>query len=77
MNMMNQANTYGQQDITNGQNVQNTPINYFNNFSNTANSIGNGFGTDTSSTAMPGNSLLGALGGWSLGNTVANSKPAA
>jgi ribulose 1,5-bisphosphate carboxylase large subunit-like protein len=69
MNMMNQANTLGQQDITNSTNVQNTPLDYFSQFNNMANAVGNGFATTTQSTAMPGNPLLGALGGWSLANS--------
>jgi hypothetical protein len=71
MGLMNQANTFGQQDITNGTNVQNAPMDYLNQFSNMANSIGGYGGTSTSTQAMPGNPLLGALGGWSLGSSIA------
>lgn len=70
MAMMNQANTYGQQDIQNGTNIQNAPLDYFNQFSNSANSIGGYGGTSTSSQANPGNPWLGALGGWQLANSL-------
>jgi len=71
MALMNQANTFGQQDITDGTNVQNAPLDYFNQFNNMANSIGGFGGTSTSTQALPGNQLLGALGGWSLGSSIA------
>jgi hypothetical protein len=73
MNLTNQQNQMGQQDITNSTNVQNAPMNYFNSFNQQANSIGQGYGTDTSSTAMPSNPFLGALGGWSLGSSIAKA----
>jgi hypothetical protein len=70
MALMNQQNTLGQQDITNSTNVQNAPMDYFNSFNQQANSVGQGYGTTTQNTAMPGNPLLGALGGWSLGSAI-------
>lgn len=69
-NLLNNANNYANQNITNATNVQNAPMNYFNGFTNTANSIGQGYGTQTSNTQMPGNPTLGALGGWSLANSL-------
>ena len=71
MGLLGQANNANQSDITNSTNVQNTPMNYYQNFSNMANAAG-GQGT-TQTTQMPGNQLLGALGGWSLGSSIAKA----
>jgi hypothetical protein len=71
MGLLGQANNANQSDITNSTNIQNTPMNYYNQFSNVANSAG-GMGT-TQTTQMPGNPLLGALGGWSLGSAIGKS----
>lgn len=46
--------------LTAGNAMQNTPMNYFNNFSQNANAIGNGFGTTT--TGSTSNNLLQGLG---------------
>lgn len=64
---MQQGNQTGLNAATN---IQNTPYNYWQNFSNQANSIGQGYGTQTQSTG--GNPLMGALGGAQLGNQAAN-----
>jgi hypothetical protein len=71
MGLIGQANGMNQQDISNSTNIQNTPMNYYNQFSNSANAAG-GMG-QTNTTQMPGNSLLGALGGWSLGSALGKS----
>lgn len=62
-----QANQLGLQT---GSQIQNTPWNYWQGFSNQANSIGQGYGTQTSSTG--GNPFMGALGGAQLGNQIGN-----
>lgn len=64
---MQQANQLGLQT---GSQIQNTPMNYWQNFANQANSIGQGYGTQTSQSG--GNPLMGAIGGAQLGNQVAN-----
>lgn len=64
---MQQGNQMGLNAATN---IQNTPYNYWQNFSNQANSIGQGYGTQTSSTG--GNPFIGALGGAQLGSQAAN-----
>ena len=66
--LLNNMNQWNQQDISNSTNLQNTPMNYWNQFTNAASAVGNGFGTTSQTTNMPGNPMLGALGGWSLGN---------
>ena len=64
---LQQANQLGLQT---GSQIQNTPYNYWQNFSNQANSIGQGYGTQTNSTG--GNPFMGALGGAQLGNQIGN-----
>ena len=54
-----------------GQGINNTPINYWQQFGNQYNSIGQGYGTQTSSGGG-GNPIMGALGGAQLGSQVAN-----
>ena len=68
LNLLGMQNSFNQQDLTNANNVQNTPLNYWGQFSNAANSMGQGFGTSTGSYSMPGSPMMGALGGWQLGS---------
>lgn len=65
---LQQANNLG---ITAGGNIQNTPLNYWSQFSNAANSIGQGYGTTTASGGG-GNPLMGAIGGAQLGSQLGN-----
>lgn len=62
---LQQANQLGLQT---GSQIQNTPWNYWQNFSNQANSIGQGYGTQTNSTG--GNPFMGAVGGAQLGSQI-------
>lgn len=64
-----QANNLG---LTAGGAIQNTPLNYWSQFSNAANSIGQGYGTQTASGGG-GSPLMGALGGAQLGSKLASS----
>ena len=64
---MQQANNLGLQT---GSQIQNTPLNYWNQFSQGANSIGQGYGTSTSTSG--GNPMMGAIGGAQLGNQASN-----
>ncbi|MBP9930251.1 MAG: hypothetical protein KBF63_13305 [Rhodoferax sp.] len=64
---MQQANNLGLQT---GSQIQNTPLNYWNQFSQGANSIGQGYGTSTSTSG--GNPLMGAMGGAQLGGQIGN-----
>lgn len=50
--------------------IHNTPMNYWNQFSQGANSLGQGYGTTTQSGG--GNPLMGAIGGAQLGSQAAN-----
>lgn len=69
-----QAYNQGQQNnqgaINAGTSIQNTPYNYWSQFANGANSIGNGYGTTTGSSSNQGNPFLGALGGAQLGASI-------
>jgi hypothetical protein len=71
LGLLSAQNGYNQNDINNSTNIQNAPMNYFNQFSNMANSAGGMGGSNTQN--MTGNPLLGALGGWSLGNSFAKA----
>ncbi len=64
---MQQANQLGLQT---GSQIQNTPLNYWNQFSQGANSLGQGYGTTTQSSG--GNPFMGALGGAQMGNQIGN-----
>lgn len=65
---------YNANDLTNGTNIQNTPFNYWSQFSNAANGMGQGYGTSTGTISGGGtNPLMGALGGAQLGRSLWNS----
>lgn len=68
------GNMYGYtgSDITNAGAMQNTPMDYWTKFSNAANSLGQGYGTDTSVRGTTSNPLMGALGGAQLGSSAYN-----
>lgn len=62
---------YNANDLTNGNTIQNTPYNYWSQFSNAANSIANGFGTTTGTMSGGGsNPLMAGLGGAQLGRSL-------
>ena len=63
--MLGWNQTYG---VGNATNVQNTPLNYWQQFSNGASQIA-GQGGSTS-TPYYGNPLMGAIGGWQMGNAI-------
>ena len=57
--------------LSSANSMQNTPMNYFNNFNSNANGIANGYASDTKQ--LPGDPLTGALGGALMGNKLYNS----
>lgn len=71
-NTWNQLMGNNQTGLNAGNTIQNTPLDYWNRFSNAANGMGNGFGTSTGTTNVQGNPLLGALGGAQLGGQIGN-----
>jgi hypothetical protein len=58
---------YNANDLTNANNIQNTPMNYWQQFSNGANAIGQGYGTSTGNVGSSSSPLTSALGGAQLG----------
>lgn len=60
---------YNANDLTNANNIQNTPLNYWQQFANQANAFGNGYGTTTSNIGSSSNPLMSALGGAQLGQS--------
>lgn len=62
---------YNANDLANGTTIQNTPFNYWSQFSNAANSMANGFGTTTGTMSGGGsNPLMAGLGGMQLGRSL-------
>ena len=72
MGVYNQMQQNNQAGIQSGTNIQNTPMNYWSQFGNQANSFGQGYGTTTGSTSQQGSPFMGALGGAQLGQQVGN-----
>lgn len=64
---------YNANDLTNANNIQNTPFNYWQQFSNQANALGNGYGTQTTSMGSSSNPALTAMGGAMLGSRAYNA----
>ena len=71
MGLWGQLMNNNQVGIGAGTNIQNNPLNYWQQFGNQYNSIGQGYGTQTSNGGG-GNPIMGALGGAQLGSQVAN-----
>lgn len=71
-NTWNQLMGNNQTGLNAGNTIQNTPMNYWQQFANMFNGIGNGYSTTTGSTNTQGNPLLGALGGMDLGGRIGN-----
>lgn len=72
LGVFNQGMANNQTGINAGTNIQNTPMNYWSQFANQFNGIGQGYGSTTGSTSQQGNPVLGALGGAQLGGRIAN-----
>lgn len=68
LNLWNQLQNNNQTGINAGTAMQDAPANYWNNFSQQANSIGRGYATNTSQTNNPSNPILAGLGGAQLGS---------
>jgi hypothetical protein len=70
LSVLGLGNQAGVQNLGLGTQIQNTPLNYYQGFANTANGIGQGYGTTTGTTSAQGSPLMGALGGWQLGGQI-------
>lgn len=66
--LLGTMNGYNAQDLANGTTIQNTPLNYWSNFANQANGIGQGYGSTTGTIGSTSSPLMGALGGAQLGS---------
>jgi hypothetical protein len=71
--LLGTLNGYQQQNLTNGTNIQNTPLNYWQQFSQGANSLGQGYGSTTGTTGTSSNPALSAIGGAQLGMQAMNA----
>lgn len=71
--LLGTLNGYQQQNLTNGTNVQNTPLNYWSQFSQGANSLGQGYGTQTATQGTTSNGMASLIGGAQLGNAAYNA----
>ena len=68
MGLLDRQQAYNVNDSQNAQTIQNTPLDYWKQFSNGANSIGQGYGTSTGTESGGGsNPWVSALGGAQLG----------
>ena len=70
MGVYNTLNNQTQAGINAGTNIQNTPLDYQKYFTNSANGVGSGYGTSSTSQTNTGNPWLGALGGAQIGNQI-------
>ena len=70
MGVYNTLNGQTQAGIQAGTNIQNTPLDYQKYFTNSANGVGSGYGTSSTSQTNQGNPWLGALGGAQIGNQI-------
>jgi hypothetical protein len=72
--LLDRTQAYNTNDLQNATTQQNAPLNYWQQFTNSANSIGSGYGTTTSTNTGGGsNPWLSALGGAQLGGALWNS----
>ena len=55
-----------------GNQVQNTPMNYWQQFANQSNAFGQGYGTQTQTSPLYSSPLAGAAGGMQMGNSFGN-----
>lgn len=67
--LLGTLNGYNANDLTNANNIQNTPLNYWSNFSNAANGMGQGYGSTTGTIGSTSNPIMSALGGAQLGQS--------
>lgn len=63
---------YNANDLTNATTQQNAPMNYWQQFGQGVNSIGQGYGTSTGTQGTTSNPLVSAAGGAQLGNSAMN-----
>jgi hypothetical protein len=72
MGLLGSMAGYNQQDLVNANAQQNTPLEYWKQFSQGANSLGQGYGTTTGQVGSTSNPLASAMGGAQLGGALNN-----
>lgn len=72
LGVYNTMNQQTQNGINAGTTIQNTPLDYQKYFTNSANGVGSGYSTGTSSQTNPGNPYMSAIGGAMMGNQLQN-----
>lgn len=71
LGLLDRTQAYDTTALNNATNIQNTPLNYWQQFANGANAIGSGYGISTTQTPGGGsNPWVTALGGAQLGNAL-------
>ena len=70
LGVYNTMNQQTQNGINAGTTIQNTPLDYQKYFTNSANGVGSGYSTGTSSQTNPGNPYMSAIGGAMMGNQI-------
>lgn len=70
--LLGTMNQFNNQNLQNGTTIQNTPLNYYQQFANTANSIGQGYGNSTTTQGSSSSPVTSALGGAQLGQSLWN-----
>jgi hypothetical protein len=69
LGLLDRSQAYLGQDVNNANTIQNVPLNYWQQFSNQANAIGQGYGT-TTQQGGGSNPWVSALGGAQLGSAI-------
>ena len=70
--LLGTMNQFNNQNLQNGTTIQNTPLNYYQQFANIANSIGQGYGNSTTTQGSSSSPITSALGGAQLGSSLWN-----
>ena len=68
--LLGTLNNYNQNNLANGTTIQNTPLNYYGQFSDKANSIGNNYASTAGMQGSSSSPLTSALGGAQLGSSL-------
>lgn len=73
LGLLNMLNGFNQQDLNNATTIQNTPLNYLQQFANTAGGLGSGGSTQTINGNQQSDPVSAAIGGAMAGNRIQNA----
>ena len=74
LGLLDRMQAYNTNDLNNANAIQNTPMNYWKQFTDQANALGNGYGTTTGQNFGGGpNPFVSALGGAQIGSSLGKS----